>query len=401
MKISMLVGISALACAAVCGCSGASSSPTVGSGNAPGTGDIGGGTASGSSVGFSGGGTGSSGAAAPTGASGASTAGSPGVAASGDPSGSVVATGSADGGPAAESDDGGAAPKGIMTSTTAPTDNDETDYTGTKTLTMDTFNVPANTEVFYCQTFANPWGKQVDIKTYALEMDQGSHHMFAFYKSSATDGAAAPCASGGLTFGSFTFTSQTPQLIETFPATVGATIPQGDGFNMMVHYLNTTTSSLTAHVSLTMYVAKPNVVTNHAGVIFMNNITMTVPATGQPVVSTASLKVDQAVSIMATTSHMHKFATNFVYTATPPSGTAQQIYTTTQWDEPKPQVFTTPLQFPSGTNYTWSCTDVNNTGKALTFGEYAQTNVMCIAVAIFYPVQNVDNPVLGSVVGGF
>ncbi len=46
----------------------------------------------------------------------------------------------------------------------------------------------------------------------------------------------------------------------------------------MVHYLNTTASAITSSVNLTMYVAKPNVVTNHAGSLFLNQATMTVAA---------------------------------------------------------------------------------------------------------------------------
>jgi hypothetical protein len=280
-------------------------------------------------------------------------------------------------------------------------DNPEIDYSQTKTLTMQTFPVPANSEVFYCQTFANPWGKQVDIKTYDLNMDTGSHHFFAFYQASATDGAIAPCPAGGLTFGAFTFLSQTPKAVMTFPKTVGATLPATTGFNLNVHYLNTTSTALTAHVALTMYLGKTGAVTNHAGVIFDNNATMSVPASSNtanptPYVSTQSNTLGQDVYILETASHMHKFATSFTATYAPPGGQAQTLYTTTQWDEPTPQVFTTPLHLTSGTTITWSCTDVNTTTSTLTFGEYAQKNVMCISVNIFYPVTDVSNPVLGT-----
>ncbi len=381
MKISMVIGMCALLGAAASGCSGAA--PTSGY-SALGSGSGTAGEASGSSS---------------SDQNGMGTSGSPGE----ESSGSAAAVPSS-GGPSSGSDsDSGTSGDegGLMTGDAASQDNPEVDYTQTKTITMAPFNVPANTEVFYCQTFANPWGKQVDIKTYDLTMDEGSHHMFAFYKANATNGASAACASGGLTFGPFTFTSQTPTAVQTYPETVGATLPQTSGFNMMAHYLNTTTGALTAHVSVTMYVAKPGAVTNHAGVIFLNNVTMSVPVTAQPVVSTASMKLNQDVNIMFASSHMHKFGTNFIATGTPPGAPAQTIYTTKQWDEPKPNTFATPLHFPSGTNFTWSCTDVNTTGSTLTFGEYAQTNVMCIAVDIFYPVQDITNPVLGSAIGGF
>jgi hypothetical protein len=272
---------------------------------------------------------------------------------------------------------------------TVPTDDPEIDYTQTKTITMDTFMVPAGGEVYYCQNFANPWGAQVDIKAYALDMSQGSHHMFAFYQSNATDGAVAPCANGGLTFGPFTFTSQSPKLNQTYPATVGATLPQTTGFQMMAHYLNTGSTPIMAHVSLTAYVAKVGVVTQHAGVLYLNNPTLIVP----PGMSTAtsSYTLQQDVNLLTTGSHMHKQATNFVSTAN-----GQTLYTTPDWSEPPGLAYSPPMTLAKGTKITWSCTYNNETSNLETFGESANTNVMCISVSTFYPVADVTNPVVGS-----
>ena len=267
MKLASIIGLWALVCV---GCSSRPIPP--GFASDPGDDGVGSsGAATVNDAGSSGGGSGGGSS------SGAGPSGSGGGAASSGSSGSSGGT---------ASDDGG----GLQTSSQADAatgDNAEIDYTQTKTLTMDTFPVPANSEVFYCQTFANPWGQQVDIKTYDLTMDTGSHHMFAFYQSNATDAPVAMCPAGGLTYGAFTFLSQTPKAVMTFPDTVGATLPTSTGFNLMVHYLNTGTTQLTAHVSLTMYVAKSGAVTNHAGVIFDNNATMTVPVGSAPYVSTA------------------------------------------------------------------------------------------------------------------
>jgi hypothetical protein len=281
----------------------------------------------------------------------------------------------------------------------APTNDPEIDYSVAPiTLTMTQFTVAPGGEVFYCQNFANPWGKQVDIKTYSLDMGVGSHHMFAFYASGATNGALATCPSGGLTFGAFTFSAQSPTATVTYPATVGATLPSGTGFQMMVHYLNTTSSTITSSVKLTMYIAKPNVVTNHAGSLFLNQATMTVAASctaPNGCQSTSSYTLPQDVYILTADSHMHKYATNFVAT----TSTGLTLFQTTQWQEPPPQVYSPPLHLASGTTITWTCTDVNTTGQVLTFGESANTNVMCISSNIFYPVSNVSNPVLGDAAG--
>jgi hypothetical protein len=282
---------------------------------------------------------------------------------------------------------------GVNMSDAAPMDDPETDYTKTKTLTMSTFTVQPQGEVYMCQNFANPWGAQTDIKTYSLDMSTGSHHMFAFYQSGATNGGVASCPSGGLTFGAFTFTSQSPKLTQTYPATVGATLPASTGIQLMVHYLNTGSSAITAHVSLTMYAAKSGAVTNHAGVLFLNNAGIT----AKPGVSTltSSYTLPQNITVLSSGSHMHQGATNFVSSAG-----NQQLFTTTEWSEPPSKVFSPPLVLTAGTTVTWACTYDNMSQQTLMFGESAKTSVMCISVSIFYPVSNVNNPVLGSPISG-
>jgi hypothetical protein len=344
------------------------------------------------------GGGGSSGAAASSSGTGGSAStgggGATGTSSSGGSSGAGTSSGAM-----ASSGDGG------LTSTDGAPENDpDIDYSVPPvTLTMTPFTVKANQEVYYCQTFVNPWGKQVDIKTYSLDMGLGSHHMFAFYANNATNVALAPCPNGGLQFGAFTFVSQSPQKTVNFPATVGATIPQATGFQLMVHYLNTSGSDITSKVALTMYVAKAGVVTQHAGSLFLDNTSLTVAASctsGCP--STMTYTLPQDVNILSTEGHMHKYGTNFVTTVSPASQVPPngQMYQTNQWDEPVQQEFATPLHLSSGSVITWTCTDVNTTGQLLTFGESAVTNVMCISQSIFYPVQDVNNPVLGMT-GGF
>ena len=287
---------------------------------------------------------------------------------------------------------------GLVTTDGAAQNDPDVDYSvAPVTLTMTSFQVAAGDEVYYCQNFANPWGMGVDIKIYSLMMGPGSHHMFAFYQNG---GAAAlePCPEGGLQTGPFTFVSQSPQKTVEFPQSVGATIPSGTGFQLMVHYLNTTSAPITASVALTMYIAKPNVVTQHAGVLFLDNTTMTVAptCTGAGCPSAESYTLGQDIYVLSTEGHMHKYATQFVTTVSPASQAPPngQMYQTNTWDEPAPTNFSPPLHLASGTTVTWTCTDVNNTGELLTFGESAVTNVMCISQSIIYPISNVDDPVI-------
>jgi len=276
--------------------------------------------------------------------------------------------------------------------------NPEIDYsTPPVTLTMTFSPLAPGAEAFECATFANPWGRQVDVKTYGLQASFGFYSFYAFYQSNAVNADAAACPQGGLTFGPFTFFAETPQATITYPSTVGATIPSNDGFLLSAHYVNTTSQPLQATVSLTMYVAKNGVVTNHAGVLFLNQSTITLPATGCTTASggcqsTGSYTLPQATNVVLSDSLMTHFATHFIAT----TSTGATLYQTTQWSAPPPQIWSPPLSLSAGTTVTWSCSYVNNTGSALTFGGSAISNATCISTNVIYPIADVTNPVLGT-----
>jgi hypothetical protein len=341
-----------------------------------------------SGSGDSGGGSGSSSGGGP-GGSGSSSGSSGGVASSGSSGGRAGSSSSS--GASGSGSSGGSSDAGVVTSDSGSTDP-EVAYT--VTLTMSPFSVAASQEVFMCQDFANPFkGQQADIKTYDLHMAQGSHHMFAFYTSGASNGSVVTCPQGGLQFGAFTFSAQSPNIAQTYPQGVGATIPTNIGFTLNVHYINTSSTAIPGQVSLTMSVAKPGVVTQHAGVLFLNQISLSVPASAtaaNPYTASATAMLSQDVNILWSGSHMHQRATKFVATAT----SGQTLFQTTQWSDPAPASYSPALHLTSGTGISWSCTYANDTGKTLTFGESAANNVMCISSSIFYPVQDVANPVI-------
>jgi hypothetical protein len=137
-----------------------------------------------------------------------------------------------------------------------------------------------------------------------------------------------------------------------------------------------------------MHKAAPGTITQHAGVIFMNDVGITVPPGTST--STKSCPLPAGINLMGVSSHMHTRATAF--TAKTADGT--MLYQTDQWADPVPRVFTPPMAIPTKTSVTWSCTYDNETPNTLTFGEFAQTNVMCIFTAQYYPVTNPKNPTI-------
>jgi hypothetical protein len=271
------------------------------------------------------------------------------------------------------------------------------------TLSMTSFVVPANTEVYKCQQFGNPFGHDVDLTKMIGTMSAGSHHFFLFNMSAATGrntaGPLGDCPGAGLEFHPFPFLSQTPgaQTVE-YGAGMGYPLVGTNGLMMNVHYLNTSGSAVTPEVTITIYPAKPGTVTTHVGTIFLNNIAISVPGNtpkSNPVSITSSDTpiVDQDYTVFTNWSHMHQYAIDF--TASTPAG---QFYEETDWNEPSlitagsgaPGTHTAtnlPMKLAKGTNISWTCKYYNPTAVAMTFGDSALTQNMCIYLGQYYPAE--------------
>lgn len=262
--------------------------------------------------------------------------------------------------------------------------------TKTVTLTMGPFTVPASSEVFKCQNFANPFGGQdTDIDEYDETMTTGSHHMFLFFQSGATDGPLQDCAAGGLTFYPYPFMAQSPTAQLTYPSGVGSRIPGTMGFMVNAHFVNVTAHDFQATITVSMHIAEPGSVKQYAGVVFMNNIDLVIPPTNAPYDATATCTLPQDMIVLQANAHMHQRATNFVAKTD-----TQTLYTTTSWNNGIPEKYTPPMELKAGQAVTWTCSYTNDTGVPLTFGESAERNVMCIYMMQFFPLADPNNPTI-------
>ncbi len=329
---------------------------------------------------------GAGGGGSPGNGSGSSSGGgSSGSGSSGSGGGSGGSSGSSSGSASGSSSGGGS---GSSSGSSSGANPDAGVSADSVTFTMGPFTVPPGSEVFKCQTFANPFNNQdTDIKEYDEQMTEGSHHMFLFFSPGATDGAIEDCPSGGLEYHPYPFGAQSPTATLTYPPTVGSRIPGTMGFMLNAHFINIETTPFQATLTVTLHLATPGAVTQYAGVMFMNQIGITVPPTDMPSTSTATCKVPYAMNVMGSASHMHNRATDFVAT----SG-SQMLYSTQAWSDPVPAKYDPPLELAAGAQVSWTCTYVNDTTETLTFGESALTNVMCIYSMQFYPVADPSNP---------
>jgi len=246
-------------------------------------------------------------------------------------------------------------------------------------LKMQQFSVPAGSEAFACQNFANPNGANqlVFVETESF-MTTGSHHMFLMEGGSNTNGPLEteqtnPNGCNGLQFSTMVHSAQTPQTTLKYPAGVGAKLNGGTGLRMVAHYFNTSTAAVTPDVRVLLYVANPGEVTQLAGFLFGNVASINVQPgrTGQ---AHGTWTMPYDLSMLFFVSHMHSHATNFVATVN-----GQVLYQTTEWDAPTPIEFNPMKQIAGGSVIDWTCSYDNTTGSiALQFGESAKTNEMCI-----------------------
>ncbi len=264
------------------------------------------------------------------------------------------------------------------------------------TFTTDAFDVPVNGEVYMCQDFANPFnGQNIDIMTSESQMTSGSHHMFAFKCPPSSGsffdcvqwnpgGPVFQCPGSGAEIHDYVHAAQTPNMIQTYPPGVGRYLAGTDGLRLMAHYLNTTTSPITAVIQVRVDYVDSSQVTAHAAAIFLNDLNLRVPQG----ISTQT-KVHQMpphdVNILGGASHMHMRGIGF--SATTDQGAV--VYEGNDWNEPIPNSFDPPLAVPylNGVqnNITVSCTYDNQTGGTLTFGDSARLNEMCIYSGVYYP----------------
>jgi hypothetical protein len=194
-------------------------------------------------------------------------------------------------------------------------------------LQMTPFTVAPGQEVYKCQNFANPVGADFDVRSFASHMTPGSHHMLAFYEPGLADGPLEDCS--GLEFAATPYGSQLPDDSVTFPPGVAALVKQGTGIRIQSHYLNATLQPINAQVTLTIHLAAPGTITQHAGVAFFVNDKFSIPPGGQPVTSSKTCNIPVPLKLIRASSHMHQHATHFIAT-----GSAGTIYETNQWSDP-------------------------------------------------------------------
>jgi hypothetical protein len=225
----------------------------------------------------------------------------------------------------------------------------------------------------------------------------GSHHLLAYRSDltalpdGQTAGTAWACSDGAWMShmrGSY-YEAQQPESRRDLPPGVAHRFQAGEVVIMQTHYLNAGSDPLDAHAKLTLHTVEVATVPQEAGSIIWSDVNINVAA-GAKGRATLTCPVPSDIHPALLWSHMHKQGSNFVATTDDQAAATAlggNLYAENDWDEPHPRAYPydPPITLHAGTHVTFSCDFSNPNSYALTFGQSAEKNEMCILHGMYWP----------------
>jgi Copper type II ascorbate-dependent monooxygenase, C-terminal domain len=255
-------------------------------------------------------------------------------------------------------------------------------------------------EVFMCYYKTLPTSAEVDIGEFQSWMTPGSSHHFIAYQVGAgsssqlginfpsqPDGTLESCSFGGGTW--LYATSLAGEIIEMqMPAGVGLPMPAAAQVMLNMHFINPSATTAYPQVKLNLLYAKNIQYKAEAMVSFNTSINVPAATASGPGMQTVSgtCTASAGSNFFAMTTHTHKHGVNTTISYTS-GGQTTQLVDTTDWEHPDVAVWTAPnfLTTKSGDSFGYSCSYVNTGATAVTVGETAASNEMCMAIGYYFP----------------
>jgi hypothetical protein len=266
-------------------------------------------------------------------------------------------------------------------------------------------------EIFLCYYVTLPNTAEVDIGGFQSWMSPGSSHHFIVYQLGGTgpfagtpqpSGTISQCRGAG---GTWIYATSTPGEVigMNMPSGVGLPFAASTQLVLNMHFINPGTEVLYPKVKLNVLFAQN--VQQKAAVMVSFNTKINVPPATQsgPGTQTVSgtCSAPAGAQFFAMSTHTHKHATaamvdflsggsssEIVHTGVTQNYPADQLQGSgTDWEHPGVGQWYAPnyLTVNSGDSFTYSCTYENTGSAAVTVGETAASNEMCMAVGYYFP----------------
>jgi hypothetical protein len=174
-----------------------------------------------------------------------------------------------------------------------------------------------------------------------------------------------------------------------YPADVALRVPPHSYVVLDLHMLNATQSATSACMKVGLTGVAAQQVKYQAGVLFMYNTFITVPA-GQASRARLACPVPKDVMLATAASHMHKLGVG--YSAKwldgdpfePATSVRETLYATTNWDDPSDTIWSEPRALRAGDFIDYTCEYQNPSDMDVAQG-LGTTDEMCMFTGAYWP----------------
>jgi hypothetical protein len=250
-------------------------------------------------------------------------------------------------------------------------------------------------EVFRCFYTSIPSDTDVDVARFVSRMNPGSHHfiLYQLSTSSQPDGTLTDCGRGaGSPVGDgsslsnipiWVYASSSQQGQMSMPAGVGMPFKAHQPVMLNMHYFNVSTEDLTARVVVNLEFASGPV--QKAGSFVSFNTSINVPANGTQTVS-GHCATPAGAQFFLMSTHTHSHAVQATINKYVDGQVGELLVQTDDWEHPTVAHYDpTFMTFATNEELYYSCTYQNDTAQAITVGQSALKNEMCMAVTYYFP----------------
>ncbi len=254
------------------------------------------------------------------------------------------------------------------------------------------FQLDPGQEVFKCYHVTFPNSGEFDVGDWESVMAKGSHH-FILYKTDNDFSASGTLDSFGCvnapTGGAWIYSSAVPHTHLSMPAGVAMPLASAQKVQFDMHYINTGSDPLQAHVTLNV-----NKVTGtqferaQSQVSF--NTSINIPPNGMQTVGGDCTPAAGGKYFMMLT-HTHRRGIDASITRKLANGQMGEVLVhTTNWDSPQNILWENPpyLTFQAGEKFHYQCQYKNDRSTNTTVGTSAANNEMCMAITYFFPAAS-------------
>lgn len=244
-------------------------------------------------------------------------------------------------------------------------------------LRMDPFVVEPGSQGLTCQTFANPFGRDVEVGAWSAAIARGGHHVLLFQVEDGEPGPAGECgANAGVD--PILFQSQHAGTEElAYPEGVAVFLAADAKLMMQTHYLNAGAEPVTVDNSVELTAAAPGTVEAHVGSLLLQTFDIHVPPHDTATTS-QSCTVGGDVALVWLTSHTHSHGVEFEAAIDD-----TRVYDSKTPGDPVVTLFEPPRAVSRGSSLRFDCTYANQGDVEVGFGPSLVDDEMCVLVGAY------------------